>query len=41
MSPSGEQVELVHGAWRATVVEVGGGIRTLDHDGQPVVAGYA
>ncbi len=41
MSTSGEQVELVHGAWRATVVEVGGGLRTLDHDGQPVVDGYA
>ena len=40
MSPSGEQVQLTHGDWRATVVEVGGGIRTLDHAGQPVVEGY-
>jgi aldose 1-epimerase len=41
MTPSGEQVELAHGAWRATVVEVGGGLRTLEHDGRPVVDGYA
>src|SRR3712207_6144577 len=40
MSPSGEQVELRHGGWRATVVEVGGGLRTLDHAGQAVLDGY-
>ena len=40
MSPSGEQVELEHGDYRATVVEVGGGLRTMEHAGQPVVEGY-
>ena len=41
MSPSGEQVELEHGDYRATVVEVGGGLRTMEHAGQPVLDGYA
>ena len=40
MSPSGEQVELEHGDYRATVVEVGGGLRTMEHAGQPVIEGY-
>jgi aldose 1-epimerase len=39
-SPSGEQVTLVHGPWEATVVEVGGGLRTLHRDGVPLVEGY-
>ena len=38
--PSGRQVALRHGAWTATVVEVGGGIRELSHDGAPVLDGY-
>jgi aldose 1-epimerase len=38
--PSGEQVALRHGPWSATVVEVGGGLRELAHDGAPVVDGY-
>ena len=38
--PSGEQVELVHGAQRAVVVEVGGGLRTYDVDGVAVLDGY-
>ena len=38
--PSGEQVELVHGAHRAVVVEVGGGLREYTVDGAPVVDGY-
>ena len=38
--PSGEQVELVHGAHRAVVVEVGGGLRTYDVDGVAVLDGY-
>ena len=41
MNPSGEQVELEHGDYRATVVEVGGGLRTMEHAGQPVLDGYA
>jgi aldose 1-epimerase len=40
MSPSGEQVELEHGDYRATVVEVGGGLRTLEHAGRAVLDGY-
>jgi aldose 1-epimerase len=39
-APSGRQVALRHGAWSATVVEVGGGIRELTHDGVPVLDGY-
>ncbi len=38
--PSGEQIELVHGSQRAVVVEVGGGLRTYDVDGVPVLDGY-
>jgi aldose 1-epimerase len=38
--PSGEQVELAHGAHRAVVVEVGGGLREYTVDGVPVVDGY-
>jgi aldose 1-epimerase len=40
MSPSGEQVVLEHGDYRATVVEVGGGLRTLEHAGAAVLDGY-
>jgi aldose 1-epimerase len=39
-APSGEQVALRHGPWAATVVEVGGGLRELSHDGAPVLDGY-
>ena len=39
-APSGEQVALRHGPWSATVVEVGGGLRELSHDGAPVLDGY-
>jgi aldose 1-epimerase len=38
--PSGEQVELVHGDWQLTVVEVGGGLRALRHRDWPVLDGY-
>ncbi|HMA46336.1 MAG TPA: aldose 1-epimerase family protein [Frankiaceae bacterium] len=40
-APSGRQVELSHGDQRATVVEVGGGVRTYDVGGRPVLHGYA
>ena len=40
MSPSGEQVQLQHGDYRATVVEVGGGVRAMEHAGEPVLDGY-
>lgn len=37
---SGEQFSITHGDYRATVVEVGGGIRTLEAAGVPLVQGY-
>ncbi len=39
--PSGEQHVLTNGDWELTVVEVGGGIRTLRHRGHDIVDGYA
>jgi aldose 1-epimerase len=39
--PSGEQWEISHEGQRVVVVEVGGGLRSYDVDGQPVLAGYA
>lgn len=38
--PSGEQVELVHGDQRATVVEVGGALRTYEAGGLELLDGY-
>lgn len=38
--PSGRQIVLRHGPWAATVVEVGGGLRTLSRGGNAVVEGY-
>jgi len=41
VAPSGEQYEISGGGgYRATVTECGGGLRTLEYDGQPLVAGY-
>jgi aldose 1-epimerase len=37
---SGQQLEIRHGGQRAVVVEVGGGLREYEVDGQPVVDGY-
>jgi aldose 1-epimerase len=39
--PSGRQVEIHHRRQRAIVVEVGGGLREYQVDGQPVLEGYA
>jgi aldose 1-epimerase len=39
-NPSGEQWTISHGTQEATVVEVGGGLRTYVVDGLDVVAGY-
>ena len=39
--PSGEQWTLRRGRQEATVVEVGGGLRTYRVDGTDIVAGYA
>jgi aldose 1-epimerase len=38
---SGRQVEIRHGGQRAVVVEVGGGLREYEVDGQPVLDGYS
>jgi aldose 1-epimerase len=38
--PSGAQFEIRSGRHRATLVEVGGGIRTYTYDGRPVLDGY-
>jgi len=38
--PSGEQFEIVHGGQRATIVEVGGGVRAYAVDGRPVLDPY-
>ena len=40
-TPSGRQHRIEYGTQRATVVEVGGGLRTYEADGFPVVDGYA
>jgi aldose 1-epimerase len=39
--PSGEQFEIRAGAARATIVEVGGGLREYEVDGRPVLEPYA
>jgi len=39
--PSGQQLEISHGEQRAVVVTVGGGLRTYDVGGAPVLDGYA
>ncbi|MDA8062402.1 MAG: aldose 1-epimerase family protein [Actinomycetota bacterium] len=39
-APSGRQVLLAHGDQRAVVVEVGGGLRTYEVGGTPVLDGY-
>ncbi|MDQ6856783.1 MAG: aldose 1-epimerase family protein [Candidatus Dormibacteraeota bacterium] len=41
MNPSGDQVDLRHGAHHAVIVEVSGGIRSYEVDGQSLVDGYA
>jgi aldose 1-epimerase len=40
VSPSGEQVELVHGEQRAVIVGVGAGLRTYSAGDRPLVNGY-
>jgi aldose 1-epimerase len=40
IAPSGEQIEIVHGDHRATVVEVGGGLREYTLAGRDVLDGY-
>lgn len=38
--PSGEQFEIIHGEQRATIVEVGGGVRAYEVAGRPVLDPY-
>jgi aldose 1-epimerase len=38
--PSGEQYEIAHGEQRATIVEVGGGVREYEVSGRPVLDPY-
>jgi aldose 1-epimerase len=38
--PSGRQLELQTGHYRAVVVEVGAGLRSLEHRGHPILDGY-
>lgn len=40
VAPSGEQYEITGGGYRAVVTECGAGLRVLEHDGQPIVAGF-
>ncbi len=40
LPPSGQQHEISHGPHRATIVEVGGGVRTYEVDGQSVLNPY-
>lgn len=39
-SPTGRQVRLAAGAYRAVVTEVGAGLRSLHHDGRALVDGF-
>ncbi len=39
-APSGEQFEIAHGGQRATIVEVGGGVREYSVEGRPVLDPY-
>src|SRR5688500_6912600 len=40
VAPSGEQHEITGAGYRAVVTECGGGLRVLEHEGRPLVAGY-
>jgi aldose 1-epimerase len=41
VAPSGEQYQITGGGYRAVVVECGAGLRVLEHQGRPLVLGYA
>ena len=40
VAPSGDQFEISGGGYRAVVTECGGGLRSLEHDGRPLVLGF-
>ncbi len=41
LAPSGDQYEISGGGYRAVVTESGGALRVLEHEGRPVVDGFA
>ena len=41
VAPAGEQYEIAGAGYRAVVVEGGGALRLLEHDGRPLVDGFA
>ena len=41
VAPSGDQFEISGGGYRAVVTESGAGLRLLEHDGRPLVLGFA
>jgi aldose 1-epimerase len=41
VTPAGEQFEISGGGYRAVVVEGGGALRLLEHEGRPLVDGFA
>jgi aldose 1-epimerase len=41
VAPSGEQFEISGGGYRAVVTECGASLRVLEHDGRPLVLGWA
>ncbi|MEO6509881.1 MAG: aldose 1-epimerase family protein, partial [Nocardioides sp.] len=41
VAPSGDQFEILGGSYRAVVTESGAALRVLEHEGRPVVDGFA
>ena len=41
LPPSGDQFEISGGGYRAVVTESGAALRLLEHDGRPLVDGFA
>lgn len=41
LAPSGDQFEIAAGGYRAVVTECGGTLRVLEHDGRPLIDGFA
>ena len=41
VAPSGEQYEISGSGYRAVVTECGAGLRLLEHEGRPLVDGFA
>ena len=41
VAPTGEQYEIVGGGYRAVVTECGATLRLLEHEGRPLLDGFA